>query len=129
MEVGTIISGLIALRARRFPFLTAPIAFSLWFMSMDVAPLLYGKTTVTGSEREWVSVGFGLVILTLAYLADLRGRAAAKGVPSCVGALDRILIFDPIPNIQSYNGHGSRATDNQLPEHSAVLRLLRHRVA
>jgi hypothetical protein len=75
MEAGTIISGVIALRARRFPFLTAPIAFSLWFMSMDVAPLLYGKTTVTGNEREWVSVGFGLVILLLAYLADLRVRA------------------------------------------------------
>jgi hypothetical protein len=56
MEVATIIAGLVALRARRFPFLTAPIAFSLWFMSMDVAPLLYGKTTVTGNEREWVSV-------------------------------------------------------------------------
>jgi hypothetical protein len=53
MEVATIIAGLVALRARRFPFLTAPIAFSLWFMSMDIAPLLYGKTTVTGNEREW----------------------------------------------------------------------------
>jgi hypothetical protein len=75
LEVATIIAGLVALRARRFPFLTAPIAFSLWFMSMDVAPLLYGRTTVTANEREWVSVGFGLVILLLAYLADLHVRA------------------------------------------------------
>lgn len=75
MEMGTITTGVIALRARRFPFLTAPIAFSLWFMSMDVAPLLYGNTTVTGNEREWVSVGFGLVILLVAYFVDLRVRA------------------------------------------------------
>jgi hypothetical protein len=74
MEVATMITGIIAIRARRFPLLTAPIAFALWFMSMDLAPLLYGKTTVTGNEREWVSVGFGLAILLLAYLADLRVR-------------------------------------------------------
>lgn len=76
MEVGTIVIGLLVLRSRRFAFLTAPIAFALWFMSMDVAPLLFGKTTVTGNEREWVSVVFGLVVLLLAYLTDLRVRAA-----------------------------------------------------
>jgi len=41
MEVGTIIAGLVTLKFIRFPFLTAPIAFTLWYMSMDLTPLLY----------------------------------------------------------------------------------------
>ncbi|MFM2380049.1 MAG: hypothetical protein RLZZ143_2629 [Cyanobacteriota bacterium] len=34
MELGTIIAGLITLRFVKFPFLTAPIAFSLWFQGV-----------------------------------------------------------------------------------------------
>jgi hypothetical protein len=43
MEVCTVGMGLLALRFFRFPFLTAPIAFALWFMSMDLTPLIYGR--------------------------------------------------------------------------------------
>src|ERR1700676_5316092 len=60
MEVGTVITGLIALKFIRFPFLTFPIAFSLWYMSMDLAPLLLGKTEFNWHERLWVSLCFGL---------------------------------------------------------------------
>lgn len=56
MELGTILGGLAALRSRRFPFLTAPIAFSLWYMSMDLTPLLFGRPTFTFDERALVSV-------------------------------------------------------------------------
>lgn len=76
MEVGTIVSGVVALRTRRFAFLTAPVAFSVWFMSMDIAPLLFGTTQVTGNERAWVSVAVGLALLLGAYLVDLRVRAS-----------------------------------------------------
>src|SRR5882672_4543506 len=72
MEVGTVVAGMIALRLRRFPFLTAPIAFALWYMSMDLAPLLYGNA---GYYREWVSVWFGMGILLSTYLVDLRNRS------------------------------------------------------
>jgi hypothetical protein len=72
MEVGTVISGLIALRFIRFPFLTFPIAFSLWYMSMDLTPLLIGKPEFTWRERLWVSLCFGLVILLVTYLIDRR---------------------------------------------------------
>jgi hypothetical protein len=76
IELGTILAGLLALRTRRFPFLTAPIAFSLWYMSMDLAPLLYGTQdlTLTSQERSWVSVWFGLAVILVSYLADLRNR-------------------------------------------------------
>src|SRR3990172_2465257 len=39
IEICTIIGGLVAIKFFRFPFLTAPIAFSLWFMSMYISPL------------------------------------------------------------------------------------------
>ena len=74
MEVATIIAGLAALRFRRFPFLTAPIAFVLWYMSMDLTPLVYGGNDYSWQQREMVSVLFGLAVLLGAYLVDLRGR-------------------------------------------------------
>lgn len=70
MELGTVIVGLVAILLVRFPFLTAPIAFSLWYMSMDVVPLLYGRDFT--DERLIVSVWFGLGMLLVAYLIDRR---------------------------------------------------------
>jgi hypothetical protein len=72
MEIGTIIAGLIALKFARFPFLTAPIAFSLWFMSMDLTPLFFGNTEFNYQELRWVSLAFGLAVLVVAYVIDRR---------------------------------------------------------
>jgi hypothetical protein len=72
MEVGTILVGVVALRFVRFPFLTFPIAFALWYMSMDLTPLLFGKEEFAYNERLWVSAWFGLAMLTVAYLIDRR---------------------------------------------------------
>lgn len=89
MEVGTIIAGVVALRFIRFPFLTAPIAFSLWYMSMDLAPLLFGKTDFTWNERLWVSLWFGLAVLVVAYVIDRRTREDY----ACWGYLFGMLAF------------------------------------
>ena|SRR5215211_2532260 len=72
MEVGTVAAGLLALRYFRFPFLTAPSAFSLWFMSMDLTPLIYGADYEYGDEYQLVSLVFGLAVLIGAYLIDRR---------------------------------------------------------
>jgi hypothetical protein len=72
MEVGTILAGVVALRFIRFPFLTAPIAFSLWYMSMDLTPLLFGQTDFTWNQRLWVSLWFGLAVLLVSYIIDRR---------------------------------------------------------
>ena len=72
MELGTIAAGLIALKYVRFPFLTAPIAFALWYLSMDLTPLLYGQDTLVWEDRLWVSLWFGLGMLLVAYLIDRR---------------------------------------------------------
>lgn len=72
IEIATIVAALIALRFVRFPFLTAPIAFTLWYMSMDLTPLLFGQLEFSWSQRLWVSVWSGLAILSVAYLIDRR---------------------------------------------------------
>lgn len=72
MEAATIAAGLVALRFFRFPFLTAPIAFSLWFMSMDLTPLIYGKDYYYGDGYRQVSLVFGLLVLLGSYLVDRR---------------------------------------------------------
>lgn len=74
MELGTIITGLIALRFVRFPFLTAPIAFSLYFMSMDLTPLIFGKNEFNWNQRLLISVWFGISCIIVAYLIDIRTR-------------------------------------------------------
>jgi hypothetical protein len=75
MESATIAAGLAALRFWRFPFLTAPIAYSLWFMSMDIAELLAGQALVGWREREVISMVFGFVMLLATYTVDLQGAA------------------------------------------------------
>ena len=72
METGTILAGLLALRYISFAFLSAPIAFSLWYMSMDLTPLLFGRTDFIYEEQLWVSLLFGLLMLAASYLIDHR---------------------------------------------------------
>lgn len=73
MEVATVASGVIALRHIRFPFLTMPVAFVLWFMSMDLSPLLFGED-VSFRQRAEVSAAVGAAMLLAAYLVDRRTR-------------------------------------------------------
>jgi hypothetical protein len=72
MEVGTVGAGLVALRFFRFPFLTAPVAFALWFMSMDLTPLIYGRLYHEAQGYQVISLVFGLAVLVGAYLVDRR---------------------------------------------------------
>lgn len=74
MELGTILAASVTLNFVPFPFLTAPIAFSLWYMSMDLTPLLFGRTEYAWEERLLVSMWFGIACLVTAYLVDIRTR-------------------------------------------------------
>jgi hypothetical protein len=44
MEVCTVLASLVALRYFKFPFLMAPAAYALWYMSMDFTGLIFGKS-------------------------------------------------------------------------------------
>jgi hypothetical protein len=70
MELATIAVGAIALRFVRFGFLTAPIAFSLWFLSMDAAAWYLGQHDLDWSVRKWVSVAVGALTLLIGFGLD-----------------------------------------------------------
>ena len=74
MEAGTVLAALFALRKVRFPFLVAPAAVALWFLSMDLAAYLSGNDHWTLEVGRQVSIVFGLSMLFVAYLADQRTR-------------------------------------------------------
>ena len=67
MEWATITAALIALRFVRFGFLTAPMAFSFWFFSMDIAEIILGARFENWNSRSWVSVIVGIVIILIGY--------------------------------------------------------------
>jgi hypothetical protein len=76
MEIATVITGLIALRYWSFPFISAPIAHAIWFLSMDAAALLFGESYQEWDEKLVISAAFGAVMLLVAYLIDLRNLKA-----------------------------------------------------
>ena len=69
MEIATVIVSAVALTRVKFPFLTAPAAYALWFLSMDATALLFGKRWTVHQEC-WISVIFGLLMITAGYLVD-----------------------------------------------------------
>jgi hypothetical protein len=70
MELATIAVAAVALRFVRFGFLTAPIAFSFWFLSMDAAAWYLGQNDLDWTVRKWVSVGVGLLTLLVGFGLD-----------------------------------------------------------
>lgn len=74
MEVATIAVAALVLTRVRFPFLTAIIGLMLWYLSMDLTPIIFDTKEFAWHERRLVSLVFGLAVITVAYLVDLRTR-------------------------------------------------------
>ena len=74
MELGTLAIGAILLWRYRFPFMLMPIAVTLWYMSMDLVPFLFGAGLYDFEIRKFVSLYFGLLTVLLAFWVDLRSR-------------------------------------------------------
>jgi len=72
MEVATILAGLLALKFIRFPFLTVTVAFALWYMSMDLTPIIAGGPDFDWILRRAVSMWFGLAMIMATYIVDRR---------------------------------------------------------
>ncbi len=84
MELATIVAAALALRFVRFGFLVAPLAFSFWFFSMDVAALLARVDNLSWDDRKWVSVVVGLLTMGIGYGLDRtlrRGPSASEDFP------------------------------------------------
>jgi len=70
IELVTMAAALAALLYIRFGFLTAPLAFSLWFFSMDFPAWVLGRNHLDWHENAWISVGFGAVTIGCGYVLD-----------------------------------------------------------
>jgi len=79
MELATLAAGAVMLWRYRYAFLVMPVAVTLWYMGMDLVPLIAGGGDPRGEGshhlHEWVSLCMGLVVLGLAMIVDLRSRA------------------------------------------------------
>jgi len=73
MELGTLAAGSVLLWRYRFPFMLMPIAVTLWYMSMDLVPFLFGDG-MDWEIRKFVSLWFGLAMTLLAFWVDVRSR-------------------------------------------------------
>lgn len=73
MEFGTLAAGVILLWRYRFPFMLMPIAVTLWYMSMDLVPFLFGDWR-NWEIRYFISLWFGLCMVLVAFWVDLRSR-------------------------------------------------------
>ena len=74
MELGTLATGAVMLWRYRLPFLLMPVAVTLWYMSMDLTPFLFGEADANWDLREFVSLWFGLLMVLLAFWVDVRTR-------------------------------------------------------
>jgi len=72
----TLAAGAVALWRYRLPFLVLPVAVTLWYMSMDLAPFLFGGDAMTffSSRGKLVSTCFGLAMTLIAFWIDVRSR-------------------------------------------------------
>lgn len=73
MELGTLAAGAVLLWRYRYPFMLMPIAVTLWYMSMDLAPFLFDGAR-DWELRKFVSLWFGLAMVLVAFWVDLRSR-------------------------------------------------------
>jgi hypothetical protein len=70
MEIGTLVAGAGALYAYRLPFVVMPLSVTLWYMSMDFAPLLAPDHSADLQMRKLVSIAFGIGMIALAIFVD-----------------------------------------------------------
>jgi hypothetical protein len=80
MEVATIVVVLVTLWFVRFSFLTAPMAFSFWFLSMDLAALFYKQNYLDHKLRDVISVVIGLLAMMVGFGVERLMRK--RGAPS-----------------------------------------------
>jgi hypothetical protein len=76
MEFATLGAAAVALWRYRLPFMVMPVAVTLWYMSMDLAPFLLGgdPRDFFSDEAKRISLAFGLAMTALALVVDLRSR-------------------------------------------------------
>lgn len=75
MEFGTLAVASVLLWRYRYPFMLMPVAVTLWYMSMDLVPFLFGSWA-DWEIRKWISLWFGVAFVLLGFWVDVRSRAS-----------------------------------------------------
>jgi len=75
MELATLAVAVALLWRWKLPFMVMPVAVTLWYMSMDLAPFLFHNEDLTWELRRAVSLWFGLAVLFLSVFVDFRTRS------------------------------------------------------
>ena len=80
MELATIAAAAVALKFVRFSFLTAPMAFCFWFLSMDLAALIMRQNSLESEPAKWISVLVGVLTMLVGFGLDplMRQRNAPR---------------------------------------------------
>ena len=73
IELGTLAVAAVLLWRYRFPFMLMPVAVTLWYMSMDLVPFLFGDW-LDWEVRKFISLWFGLAMMLVAFWVDVRSR-------------------------------------------------------
>ena len=80
MEIATICAGLVFLKFRKFPFLTLPICWALWYLSMDIVPLCLGNVSApTWGMRNFATAVFAILMLGVALKFDKKKNEDYSG--------------------------------------------------
>jgi len=70
MSLATVAAGGLYMRIYRFPFLTMPVAIALYYISMDIVPLIH--ESASWDLRKIYSLWFGVVMIVFSYFMDRR---------------------------------------------------------
>ena len=78
MELATIFVGFAFFKFRKFPLLTLPICFAMWYLSMDIVPFLlgHGLTAPTWGMKNTASCIFSLIMLWYAVKLDKNNKSS-----------------------------------------------------
>lgn len=80
MELATIAVGLAFLKFRKFPFLTLPICYAMWYLSMDIVPFCLGKVMEpTWGMRNFATFLFAIIMLGFALKFDKKTKEDYSG--------------------------------------------------
>lgn len=76
MELGTLMVGVVMAWRYKYPFLVLPLAFTLWYLTMDITAMISGGD-FNWELRQLVSLYTGLAMTALAIWVDIRSRQKA----------------------------------------------------
>ena len=74
LELATIAIAVLFLLKVKFHFIVFIISFCLWYLSMDIVPVIYQKNAITWFERADISKIFGLLMVSAGYILHLKKK-------------------------------------------------------